>query len=397
MKIEENIIKNILAVERHIKEYELIHAYFGPPRILKEAKKIKIKDAYNYLLNIRGKLKNFIPDRFPHFRKTYYEDLINSVLAQTELFVFNKKKKHKIKEAVEAFFAVKLPPPFNLEAERIKMFAELKSAGYLSIKQFSESANPLYFKDLADFKGFIDKEIKRSFKMIKNGFGKNFKADLEEVFSKSKLFVEVPGRDMPPCYYYYKSKYRGATAVDLKKKLSDVYIKSFVAHEISPGHHFYYLVRENMYKNKKIDIAASLDTFYAPETIINEGLAMSVDVLFDDILERSVKIKGLAEKYFHRVLYNIWYSYFILKKSYKKYTHILFKDFLLKKDDVKFWINYYIGNDWKYYAPSYAVGSYYVDKFLNKYGTQNAHYLYGQQSVNTLKKLERELKDGKKH
>lgn len=397
MQITENIVKNIISIERHIKEYELIHTYFGPPEILKEAKKIKIKDAYGYLLGMRGKLKNIIPDEFPHFRRTYYEDLIGSVLAQIEIFVFSKNKKHKIKDAVEAFFAVKLPPLFKLEAERIKMFAGLKDAGYLSLRQFRESMSPLSFKGTPDFKRFMDKEIKRSFEMIKNGFGKYFDADLKDVFSKSKVSVEIPGKNMPPCYYYYKGGYAGATAVDFKNKLTDVYIKSFVAHEISPGHHFYYLIRENMYRNKKTDIAAALDTFYAPETIINEGLAMSVDVLFEDILEKGVKIKGLAEKYFHRVLYNIWYSHFILKKSYKKYTSALFKDFQLKKDEVKFWTDYYLGNDWKYYAVSYAIGSYYVDRFLKIHGIKNARYVYGQQSVNTLKKLEKELGDGKKH
>jgi len=393
--LTENIIKNILAISSHIKEYEFVHTYFGPPRILKEAKKIKIKDAYNYLLSVRGKLKKFIPDEFPYFRGTYYRDIIDSALIQAELFVF-KNKKYSFKKTVETLFAVKLPPLINLSAARTRMYSELKKSGYLSVTQLRKDSDWHGFKNFKELDHFIAREVKTIFKSHDKAFGKYFDFDIKKSFDKFNLVVEKSKRGMPDCYYYYRGNYKGVMGLKFRDKFDLSHIKNLIGHEILPGHHFYYLVKESLFRNKKIDLGVTLDTFYSPETIINEGLAMSVDVLFGGILDAKVRLKGLAAKYLYAVLYNIWYSKFILKKKYKKYQDIIGAELGFNKKDEKFWMNFYLGPEWRYYAVSYAIGSYYVDGFLKKHGVKNARYLYNQQSVNTIKKLERDLKDGKK-
>ncbi|MFH1453122.1 MAG: hypothetical protein ABIH00_03985 [Armatimonadota bacterium] len=396
MDAAEKILENILAFDCHIKDYELIHTYFGTEKLLMHSKKIKPADARDNLIKLKKDLKNGFPDKYPCFRRTYCGDLIDSVLAQVDIFVFGNKKKYTVKKAVENLFAVKLPGLFNFKDVKKNLAAELKKEGFSSIADFRARGRKVKFKDFDDFKRFARGEVKKSFSKIKRSFGRHIPVDLKKLFSKFDLIIEKPRKGYPECYYYYKGGYRGVAGLRFKKELGSAYIKGLIAHEISPGHHFYYIIKESLYRDRKADMLSCLDTFYSPETIINEGLAMSVDILFEGVLDGEVKIKGLTEKYFHKVLYNIWYSRFVLKKKYKKYEDILYGEFGFSKKEVNFWIGFYLGEDWRYYAVSYAIGSHYVDSFLKKHGLKSAKYLYSQQSLNTLKKQERHYEDGRK-
>jgi hypothetical protein len=218
--------------------------------------------------------------------------------------------------------------------------------------------------------------------------------DLKKIINNNSLEIKKAGKNMPPCYYYYKSSYNGTMGVTFSKEYPEDYLLSLIDHEIVPGHHFYYLIREELIKKKKTDVLSGIDPFYSPETVINEGIALCSDLIFKDALSPLSRINSVIQKVFHKIMYNIWYSYFVLKKDYKEYRDYLIKNINMTPEKVNFWIRYYLGKDWRYYAVAYPIGSYYVENFLKKFGHKRAEILYYQQSVNTLKKCKKNKNSG---
>jgi hypothetical protein len=367
--------------------------YFGDEDILQEASEIDLTQAYNRLKYIRGKIEEVVDDRFPYYRATYLKNLLDSILTQVDLFYFNSNEVNmSFKEVIEKLYGFTVPPSIDTTKYRNILMDEISEDGFTSLKDYYHNQDTLYIQQFSEIDSYLHHHLHgltgRFKKVYKDHFGK---IDIDKILELSKIDVIKAEEGMPSCYYYYSGNYHGTMAVALQQEYSERRVNSLIAHEIFPGHHFYYLVKEYLYNNQFIDMGVTLDTFISPEVVINEGLAMAVDVLFFDVVDRKAKINGLLEKYIHQNLYNIWHARYISHESYERYLEVLSDEIGLPDEKIKELTAYYLGDLWKYYTVSYAMGSYYVDRFINECGRENVHYLYSQHSVQTLNKLHRHI------
>lgn len=367
------ILKNILSLEDHFDDYEFIHAYLGP-----EEYKIKVNDPkipYNYINNILINNDVAQTDEFPYFRKTYIKDFINSITKQAEFYIFKNDKLDFIK-IIEGLFAVKLMPKFNLEEE-------LNKTNKDDLKKINEKIS---FNSSEELKNYIDSVINTlSSKMI-TLYGKQI-PELEKVIKLSKIDIVNNEEANPPCFYKYNGNYKGTVGFKFKNQYLKYYIDSFLMHEVMPGHHLYYLLRQNFVDTNKIDPIIYIDTFYSPENIINEGLAINTDLILNKGLDSSVSAMLKKEKLYHKVMYNCWYDLNINKKEADPICeHILCDNMGYSKAYKDSMVEYFTVSD-KYYAPCYPIGGFVVEKAINVIGTDRLKYFYPQHSVSTINKL----------
>lgn len=390
MKIYNDILVNILALEKGFEDYEFIHAYLGPPELKNKASKIDCKTAYNYLLNIYNELDTSIENVFPYFRRTYIEDLLKSVLLQADFFIFNKQG-GEFDEIVETLQAFELIPSFNIEKELDELNKFSNKSGLKSVKDLKNHRQKILFKNKKELENYIAQVIDEFAGITSQKYSDIFGFDIKKLFSKSKIEVTSTKKDDPPCYYFYKEENKGVLGIKLKNQFTKEYIKSFICHEIIPGHHLYYLIKQYYIDNHSLDVINTLDTFYSPENIINEGLAVNADLIFGDFLDIGVLATIKIEKFLHKLFYNIWYLVNIENKKIDKiYYDILKHEIGFPDELIEARIKYYTVDD-KYYTPSYPIGTFFVEKAIEKIGTQNIPKLYFQNSLNTLIKMQKGL------
>jgi hypothetical protein len=377
---------NVLALDKLFYDFEFIHSYIGPQELKILAKKKDPKKAYQSLKDFYKQIDYEIKDEFPFFRKTYIKDFIRSVLVQVDFFVF-KNNKLEFKNIVEDIHGSKLIPKFNIEYELEKLEKFINNLGYKSIIEFRKKDKKISFDNRRKLIQHINKIIYEFYEITLQKYSKIFSIDLNYIFEKSNIKIEE-SKIKAPCYYIYNGNYKAKVGLKLKKKYSDSYLRGFICHEVLPGHHFYYLVKQYLINNNKIDLINSMDTFYSPENIINEGLATNADLILNDKLDE--KVLGLIkiEKFLHKIFYNIWHVYNIEKRSEinKNYCEILTQEIGFTKNLMAKRIKYF-SNYEKYYAISYPIGLFYVEKYLKKLGLENLMFFYGQNSLNTIKKI----------
>ena len=116
MKIEEQILVNILALDKGFEEFEFIHSYLGDPAYKKQAAGISVAGGYEQLKTILKCGLNEIEDEYPYFRRTYIRDLVISVLSQADVFVF-KNDPGSFQPFVERLQGFTTLPPYDLDLE----------------------------------------------------------------------------------------------------------------------------------------------------------------------------------------------------------------------------------------------------------------------------------------
>ncbi|MBF0106064.1 MAG: hypothetical protein HQM16_12145 [Deltaproteobacteria bacterium] len=381
MKNLEELLVNILALDRAFEKFEFIHAYFGPKQYLKEAKKIDPMDAYRFLVQCKKKLN----PKSDHIRELFVHDFLSSMIMQVEIFIL--KKKHHMKTAAEALTGARLIRPFDIDAERHRLMAFLKGINIHSMEEFRKSKDEQVFDNYSKFKTYINNLFDIIAKKIITKYAGSFDIDLKQLFKKSTIRIVKTKPDEPPCYYHYDGNYRGTLGVGFKKKHSKAYLEAFFLHEVMPGHHFYYLIRQHKIDHKQnIDPLFFIDPFYSPENIVNEGLATNGDLILEDLTD-NITLAGIkCEKTLHRCFYNMWYAKNIANKPFDKNCISLLKHtFKMPPHEMKARIQYFT-RDEKYYAPSYPLGIHYLRKLITQAGAAKLHLFYDQNSVRTLQK-----------
>ncbi|MFH1728278.1 MAG: hypothetical protein ABIA04_07660 [Pseudomonadota bacterium] len=383
MDIYKDITKNILALSSSFEDYEFIHSYIGPKNIEHNASKISFKNAYRNLSSILYEINQSTTVVNLKHRETYFKDLLTSILTQADYFV-NDYKNTSFKDTVEKLHGIKLIPKFNIEQELNKLNSHLYNLGYKNLEEFKNENRIVLFKNKNDLGNYVSKVISKYYEITSQKYSALFKLDLEKILSNSKIKIIESGPEDPTCYYHYDGNYQGTLGICIKSNLSDEFIKAFICHEVIPGHHLYYLIKQYQIDNSQIDLVGSIDTFYSPENMINEGLAVNSDLIFGDLLGSRVLITQKIEKFLHKLFYNMWYSKNIEEKEIsRKYFDILKNDMLFSDALIKQRTDYFTEDD-KFYTPSYPIGSYYVENLIKKHGLNILPYLYYQHSLDSI-------------
>jgi hypothetical protein len=382
--LDQEILINILALDKGFEEFEFIHSYLGPEQVQKLAADIPVKRAYLNLKELKNHVDEKFPDEFPYFRRTYVHDCIDSILAQTELFVF-KKEPQFFKSFVERLLGMQTFPQFDLYQELECANQTIKKQGFKSIQDYQNGRQEIRFQHDHQLKACVRQIMKEQTAKVLKHAAPLFDFPIEDLLKKSKLCIESSKPVDPPCYYYYQGQFHGTVGLKMMKKYHKDYLTNFLAHEVLPGHHFYYLIKEHYLKSKKTDLLMSIDTFYSPENLINEGLAVNSDLLLEGNTDPYVVSMLCLEKLLHKIYHNAWYQVNVEKNPINpEIEKIVSHEIGLK--DASMRIEYFT-QEAKYYTPSYSHGIHYVEDIIKKQGKRVISYLYGQQSVNTLRKL----------
>jgi hypothetical protein len=383
MGLDQEILINILAIDKAIEDYEFIHTYLGPEEFLREAAAIKVDAAYSFLGRVLEELDGTSGDTLPPYRRIYFHDLIRSVLTQIECFVF-KQEKTSFKESIECLIGTSICPKFDIEAELNRLIGFLNQIGYPSLPSFrNRKKKVVEFEHEEALSTYLNQLIDVLTRMTLNRYQPLFPLDLAGVLEKSQLALEFTSGE-PPCYYYYRKAYQGIVGVTFHRVLSEIDLKNFIAHEVIPGHHFYYLLKQAELDQGTTDLISSLDIYYSPENIINEGIAMNSDLIFEGLLEDEVVAAQKIEKFFHKIFYNSWYNVNIENIPVDPfYVMILRKEFNFAYDLIDVRMNYFT-REAKFYTPCYPVGSSYVEQLIQRFGISVLPKLYNQHSVNTI-------------
>jgi len=388
-KITHQLLVNLLALDELFQDYEFIHCYIGPAQYKHQAKKTQPEQALINLEKLVSDL-NEIPDVYPYYRRTFIKEMLNSAIEQVRFFCKGKNER-SFKDQIQTLIGATVVPPFDLEAELTKTISYVKKTGCNSTAQFFKSRPKIKFNNIKELQRYTYDYIDQTTSIMDALYAKFMPVPPKKIMSNLKLTIEESRIPNLPCYYFYKGNGNGVAGVTIKNEMSETYLKGFILHEIMPGHHFYYLMKQYYINNKSnIDHIHYLDPFYSPENTVNEGLAVNGEEVLHDGLDKETLAGVKLEKLVHKVLYNAWYSVNIEKNtSLKEIQNLLREEIGFTKEATEQKLNYYTNLE-KYYVASYPIGADHVQKILQNIGYKNLHILYAQHSVKTLNLVTRE-------
>ncbi|EKD50890.1 MAG: hypothetical protein ACD_62C00400G0004 [uncultured bacterium] len=387
MTLDRQILLNILALDKGFEEFEFIHSYLGPPIIRKLSAKIPVKMAYENLHTLRELVRSDFDDEPPFYRATYVDDLIQSVLAQTEYFVLGVRS-DSTKSLAERFLGFETLPPYDLGEELRVLREGLDDYGYGSVGEYRKARQLLTFASPQQLSRYVHRLCDELSLRIKNRLAPLFHFDMAPLLNRSQLRVTATKKDDPPCFYRYLGDFHGMVGLSVKKNYFRDYLENFITHEILPGHHFYYLVKQQYLNSGTGDALMAIDTYYSPENLINEGLAVNSDLLFGEAWDARTSCTLAIDKYLHKIYHNAWHALNVsCGRPDPLCQDILESEFGLSRVEALTRLNYFT-QEARWYTPSYSQGIHHVGHFINACGRALVPLLYGQHSVNTLKKLE---------
>ena len=389
MDIASEIAVNALALDPAFREYELFHAYLGPAALKRRAKAIKPHDA---ALRLNEILQNgeteALPDVFPFFRRTYAEAFLDCLCAQHDIFV--KKRRLPFAIATHRISACELPGAFNLEKELAALKKTLGTSGFKTIAQFRKNAPRIKFSSSSELADYALEKADALSAFTQKRLGRHIPG-LAALLKRSTLIIEPPKPGEPPCYYRYLGNYKGALGLSAKSDFARHYVHAFIMHEVMPGHHLYSLIRQHLADTQPQDALFQLDTFYSPENIINEGLAVNGDLILGEFCPQETLLSSQIEKFLHKVLYNAWHGRNLgagqIPKNCKK---LLCGEAGFTAAETQEKLSFYAKQE-KYYTPVYPAGTRLVSDFIQKHGLGALAFVYGQPCHAALKKISREL------
>ncbi|MCX5797057.1 MAG: hypothetical protein NTY77_16310 [Elusimicrobia bacterium] len=377
MTFAEEVLVNILALDRAFKDFEFLHVCLAPERLRRRAARIPPARALARLRELQALLDSSgLSDEAPRFRRTYARDLLACVIAQAEVFVF--KKRRPFPETVRRLLAAELIAPFDLERELARFRALLRGQGFSSAAEFSRSKRKVRFSSrrrLSDYVlGFVDRTAAK------------LGGRLRRLVCEGELRVAVPGRGDPPCFYRYEGGGRGTLGIALETEFTENFLHNFVSHEAVPGHHLYYLLKQRRVDRGRTDALDLVDTYYSPENAVNEGLAVNSDRLYGPVLDDSSQLSAQVEKFLHRVFYNCWHRVNIARRPPEALAlDILRRELGYSEAVIRGRLRYHVRQA-RYYSPVYPIGIRAVEQAARRLSRRELPQLYAQQSVSTLEK-----------
>ncbi len=392
MEIAHDLVKIILSLQDFFEDYELIHIYMGNhqvPDSIRSFEELK-KQLQCMLLRVREE----VPDEFPHYRATYFEDFITSIVCQIEYFL-EKQYTDDMNAIIYALYALdeNSIKPFDLSASYDACNMLLKNAHIHSFEEFHNKKTRQTFtrNELSKHIKKIASVLIRETYVRYNGYLHNLKEILPQNIYQ-QITVNFYKKGSPPCYYQYQGNYKGEIGLAIQDNFKDTYLFQFLCHECIPGHHLYYLLKERAVEVGGDDLFA-LDTFYSPENLINEGLATTTYLMLQDAVPPLIRIDMEIEKIFHRGIYNCWYDYYFQQKNNVENYIAFFADLGLPGDMTLPHINYFL-HELPLYTPSYAKGQFLIEDFINQHGESSIKYCYNQHSPRSLRKVSERLRNG---
>lgn len=377
MTFAEEVLVNILALDRVFRAYEFIHVSLAPARLAAAAARIQPARALARLRGLESELESSgLADEAPRFRRTYARDLLRCVIAQAETFVY--KKKRGFPDTVRSLMAAPVLEPFDLERELSRFRALLRGGGFRSVAEFNRSKRQVRFssrRQLADYVlGFVDQVAARL-------------GSLRALISRGELRIAVPQKGDPPCFYRYDGRGRGTLGIALETEFTENFLHNFVSHEAVPGHHLYYLIKQRRVDEGRTDALDLVDTYYSPENAVNEGLAVNSDRLYGQVLDDSSQLSAQVEKFLHKVFHNCWHRVNIQGRPPEALAlAILRQEMGYPESRVRQRLRYHVRQA-RYYSPVYPIGIAAVERAARRLSRRELPALYAQQSVSTLDKL----------
>ena len=382
----EEVLVNVLALDRAFTDFEFLHVYLGPPRYLRAAAKIAPSRAYGRLRELLGRLDSAgVPDEAPRCRRTYIRDFMTCVLAQVEAFILRKRR--RLPETVSRLMAAPLPLPFSLEPRIAEVQRELRTMGFRTVAEFDRSKKLRKFRtrtELVDYAlGFLDEASSRIARRCSGVFGFDLLAKLRAC----RVKVVVPRADEPSCFYRYEGGGRGILGLALRKEFSESYLQNFISHEGVPGHHLYYLVKQHRIDRGEGDAIDLVDTFYSPENVVNEGLAVCSDRLFGRLTDDAAHLSAQIEKLLHRAFYNAWHRVNVQRRALEaRLLRLLRGELGFSEERLAAQLRYHT-REARYYSPAYPLGIGLVEEIAGRLPPAQVPRLYAQHSAATLRRL----------
>lgn len=314
-------------------------------------------------------------DVFPFFKKSYIEQQLNALELQLKLFQDPQSYDGRYAEVARIFIGIELPEPSLTEiteihnklnsllqtddlatlAERLQAWKnhyQCSSSAYLKeAKMVTKEYAALTFTNI--FPHLIDdKDI----------------AGLKELDS---ITLEAEGTTASwTAYNYYSGNYTGKVIFNEAVPFYKNTIRTFVAHEIFPGHHASDIIKEYYLKNITRDDYMGIKFLNTPSCLIEEGMAdAGLELLGISPSDTNELIEYYVGELHAAVTYYSTYQLFINNKDEADVSgEIKSMKLLINDSDVSRNINFI--KSWKYYVPSYKLGRDFVRRQMEKYTDQ---------------------------
>ncbi|MDR1684699.1 MAG: hypothetical protein LBR90_04500 [Elusimicrobiota bacterium] len=200
-QITQDILINLLALEKGFLDYEFYHCFLGDKSLLKAAARINFDDAYLFLKNTASDIDNLdIEDAFPCYRKTYIKDLLACALAQADKFVY--KRKIPFTKLEEALTSSKILPPFNIRREFALADKKISALAGCTIEELRKRPAPLLngFKEIKKYaRNILEDNLQAAL-----GYAPLFKQfNLKEIINKMQVRIVNRAPNGAPCFFKY--------------------------------------------------------------------------------------------------------------------------------------------------------------------------------------------------
>jgi len=385
MTFSEEALVRVLALDKAFKDTELFHVYLGPSRLKALAKRL---DPARACADLRAMLEGLpasgLKDEYPDYRRTYARDFIVCVLAQADAFIFRRRR--PFAGLMTELLACPPPGPFDLDRELARLRPALREQGYSSIADYNARKPKIRFGSRRRMTAYVRGILDEVSSKLASRCRRLFPFSLKPLFERSRLRIVEPGRGMPPCFYHYDGACSGTVAIALQREFSESYIRGFVLHELVPGHHLYYLLKQRQVEEEG-DPLVGADTYHSPENPVNEGLAVCSDRIFGAVLDSRSALAVQVEKFLHRTFYNAWHAENILRRGVpQRLLGILRREAGFGEALIRQRLGYH-NRQARFYTPVYPLGIHLVEEASRRLDPRGRLLLYRQHSANTLKRL----------
>lgn len=393
LSISEKYIVLALAADEIAEDQSIVFHYFGPKDLCVYVGAWKEKGAQaigEELRKLEGSIPDNINDAPPLFRRSFLTSQIRSLRGLLE-FGTKKLTGEALIRAVKSTLAIDPPPPYNINDIKKEERSILSHYHYNSYSEFKKEREAGPKGDVSDkaLMDWIDR-LKASCKADIVPHLYRGEA-LSPILDSSEVRLARPDEGYPPCYYVYNGGGRGTISLtdDHHKKDGLTALRTLI-HEIYPGHHFYYLYREMLYKCNLLAEEATIDLLYSAETPVNEGVAETAFLFLGslgDEVRRDVEVATAREHYCKKVLYNVWYDLFVEQKMSRVEAVQYLRDEggFEPGEDVERWINFV--DDWRLYYPSYPLGTAAMRRYIEESLKGGLRYLYLPKPISVLERL----------
>ncbi len=276
--VEEEYIRLAVLADQLLGKEKVVDFYYGDSWPEKEHADLFIPNLIPQLDDLLAKTQIHLRDDPPFYPKTIFSQQISGFKTYLENQVSSNQSKGQsdYAQSIKLLLGEKLRQP-DWQSYQLQLKADLAEAGYLgSTKKMLKEWQYEGQFDVFSFMEISNKLLPGLWEAARAKLLGPLLSEEEIDFiqerSQVKFFHLNNIWEDWPYYGGYRGGYMTMIALNARLLWNRYEAKAFLAHEVVPGRHLFWSIRQRMYDTKQLPDIGMLSTFASPERLIQEGM-----------------------------------------------------------------------------------------------------------------------------